>query len=231
MRVVTVDHNGPAYIGIYYAGENDATQVSISLAYFKATYGAGTAQVLIQRPQDDAPYPVATDSGEDAVTWTVSNTDTDFTAPGYGRMQVIYTAGETIAKSRVYFLRLERSLGSPGETPPPGAGWVEQTLEAAARAEAAADKAEQLVGGINLPDLTPEDAGKVVLVNPEGTGYTLGTLSGSGGGYEIGHGLKLANNVLSVDTAAAVEQDNTLPITAAAVYTTVGNIEILLQTI
>lgn len=39
------------------------------------------------------------------------------------------------------------------------------------------------------------------------------------------------NNVLSVNTAPNVEEDNTLPITAAAVYETVGNIEILLETI
>lgn len=43
--------------------------------------------------------------------------------------------------------------------------------------------------------------------------------------------LKLEDGVLSVNTAEAVEEDNTLPITSAAVHTTVGNIEILLGTI
>lgn len=56
---------------------------------------------------------------------------------------------------------------------------------------------------------------------------------GSGGGYNIGSGLKLdaATNTLSVDTAAAVEKDNTKPVTSAAVYTEVGNINALLATI
>lgn len=51
--------------------------------------------------------------------------------------------------------------------------------------------------------------------------------------YVIGHGLKLdeQTNTLSVDTAESVEQDNTLPVTSAAVFTTVGNIEVLLETI
>lgn len=50
--------------------------------------------------------------------------------------------------------------------------------------------------------------------------------------YRIGHGLKVTGgNTLEVDTAEEAEQDNTLPITSAAVYTTVGNIEILLETI
>ena len=56
---------------------------------------------------------------------------------------------------------------------------------------------------------------------------------GSGGSYNIGDGLKLdrQTNTLSVDTATKVEADNTRPITAAAVYETVGNIEVLLGTI
>lgn len=54
-----------------------------------------------------------------------------------------------------------------------------------------------------------------------------------GGGYTIGDGLKLdaATNTLSVDTAEIVEQDNTKPVTSAAVYTEVGNINALLATI
>ncbi len=54
-----------------------------------------------------------------------------------------------------------------------------------------------------------------------------------GASYRIGHGLKLdqSTNTLSVDTADQVEQDNTLPVTSAAVAATVGNIEVLLGTI
>lgn len=39
------------------------------------------------------------------------------------------------------------------------------------------------------------------------------------------------NNVLRVNTTFEMEQDNTLPITSAGVYATVGNIEELLKTI
>lgn len=47
----------------------------------------------------------------------------------------------------------------------------------------------------------------------------------------IGAGLKVVDRVLEVDTTNAVEQDNTKPITAAAVYAEVGNINALLATI
>ena len=61
----------------------------------------------------------------------------------------------------------------------------------------------------------------------------LGIPRGGGGGssaYQIGSGLTLDpnTNTLSVDTADAVEQDNTKPITSAAVFVEVGNIEALL---
>ena len=56
-------------------------------------------------------------------------------------------------------------------------------------------------------------------------------VSGGGGGWGIGHGLKVEDGKLAVDTAEDFSGDNTLPITAAAVQTTVGNIEILLGTI
>lgn len=54
-----------------------------------------------------------------------------------------------------------------------------------------------------------------------------------GSAYVIGSGLKLdaATNTLSVDTTDKAEQDNSKPITSAAVYAEVGNINALLATI
>lgn len=52
------------------------------------------------------------------------------------------------------------------------------------------------------------------------------------GGIKIGNNLRISDDgVLSVETTDAAEQDNTLPITSAAVYTAVGNIEVRLSTI
>ena len=64
-----------------------------------------------------------------------------------------------------------------------------------------------------------------------------GTGESSGGGsgsfyYKVGEGLKIVGgDTLAVDTAAAVEQDNTKPVTSGEVYTEVGNINALLATI
>lgn len=56
---------------------------------------------------------------------------------------------------------------------------------------------------------------------------------GSGGGvnFKTDETLTLKDGVLSVNTTNDMEQDNTLPITSAGVFATVGNIEALLKTI
>lgn len=63
-------------------------------------------------------------------------------------------------------------------------------------------------------------------------GALTGRLGGSSGGgavpYKIGAGLKVVENELMVDTANAVEEDNTRPVTSVAVYVEIGNIEALL---
>lgn len=57
----------------------------------------------------------------------------------------------------------------------------------------------------------------------------------AGGGesvvYRFGHGLKQDGLDVSVDAVSDFSGDNTLPMTAAGVQTTVGNIEALLDTI
>ena len=52
-----------------------------------------------------------------------------------------------------------------------------------------------------------------------------------GGMFQTDETLTLKNGILSVNTTDQMEQDNTLPITSAGVFATVGNIEALLQTI
>lgn len=49
--------------------------------------------------------------------------------------------------------------------------------------------------------------------------------------FETDNTLILKDGILSVNTTDDMEKDNTLPITSAGVYATVGNIEALLKTI
>ena len=82
--------------------------------------------------------------------------------------------------------------------------------------------------------------GEQGIPGPKGDDYVLteedkkeiaGMVPSSGVSFTTDETLYLENGVLGVNTATYVEGDNTLPITSAAVFETVGNIEILLKTI
>ena len=79
----------------------------------------------------------------------------------------------------------------------------------------------------NLKGADPEAIQKIV------DEYLKDYPSGPGGGvdFKTGETLKLENGILSVNTTNDMERDNTLPITSAGVFATVGNIEALLETI
>lgn len=95
------------------------------------------------------------------------------------------------------------------------------------------------------PDLWEQElAGKGDNLDYDGLNLTLKSgdkplstvqIAGGGGGegpsWGIGHGLAVKDGALTVVTTDDFKGDNTLPMTAAGVQTTVGNIEILLQTI
>ena len=110
-----------------------------------------------------------------------------------------------------------------------------------------------IMDGVGIAGIeTTESIGNVdvyTITMTDGSSYTFTVTNGSGGSgsggadvpiasetvagvVRVGENLKIsADGVLSVDTATAVEEDNTRPVTSAAVQTTVGNIEILLKTI
>lgn len=88
----------------------------------------------------------------------------------------------------------------------------------------------------NDVDALPQDAPVVKTVNgtaPDSNGNVEITIPDSGGNVDIqvDETLTLKDGVLSVNTTDQMEQDNTLPMTSAGVYATVGNIEALLKTI
>lgn len=107
----------------------------------------------------------------------------------------------------------------PGD---PALDEVQQAIEDAREAAEAANAAAALIPDDGEPGQ--------VLTRTEG-GSEWADPGGGGPGYAVGHGLKVVDGALIVDTAEAVEADNTLPITSAAVHVEVGNIEALLRTV
>ncbi len=89
-----------------------------------------------------------------------------------------------------------------------------------------------LCGGGAPADPTPDVYNQLMeLLNAISLGGNPATTE-TLGLIKVGENLKItAEGVLSVDTATEVEQDNTKPITSAAVHVEIGNIDVLLKTI
>lgn len=125
-------------------GENLARQVVFDIRDLESLYGSGTVEVIHQRPGDAQPYPLAVQRDGTLVTWDVTATDTDMSAATanerYGKCELRYYAGETLAKSQIWRTWVESAMDTPSETAPPEPeqGWVDQVLDAKQTAEKAA---------------------------------------------------------------------------------------------
>ena len=147
-------------------------------------------------------------------------TDDMLALSGYYTMQLRGTQGDVVRHTNQIQVFIPESLSGDAQWPEVPSEFTE---------------IEQTIIAINNNPPKPGPDGNWLIYNPDTGEYDESDIplpGGGGFGYEIGHGLKVTGtNTLEVDTATDVEQDNTLPITSAAVYTTVGNIEILLGTI
>ena len=127
-----------------------------------------------------------------------------------------------VRHSNLFYATVFNSINAVDAFPPPLPSEFEQM--------------EDRLTDINNNPPKPGTNGTWLIFNPDSGEYEESDIplpEGGGGGYRIGHGLLLdrETNTLSVNAVSDFEGDNTLPITAAAVQDTVGNIEILLGTI
>lgn len=202
-------------------GEDGARCILFDISAWQKRYGKGTVQLLAQRAGDTAPYPCRIVTDGDVVSWTITSADVAVVS-NYGRCELLYFGEGNIVKSAIWTTMVSPSLSDPSDTlPEPQRGWVDQVLQAASEVKDALTKAPY-IGENGFWYVWDASSGQYV---------NTGTAAGSGTVFEAGDGLILQNNVLSVDTANDAEQDNTRPITSAAVYTEIGNIDVLLQTI
>lgn len=213
MRTITV--TGDETIQIGRRGENQAIQIVWTniLENWRTMYGEGVVQLAVRRPKDTAPYPVACEVIGNDIMWTIQAADT--AQNGVGECELSYIVDAVLVKSQTWDTMIARSLTGAGTVDPPSEP-----------AKTWFSKIQAEIG--NLEDLETGDKSNLVAA--------INEVAQSGGGgtkYQIGSGLILdaKTNTLAVDTADAVERDNTKPITSAGVYLEIGNINALLATI
>lgn len=138
LREIVASQTGPIEIG--YAGEAEATLVRFPVEGWTERFGAGAFSLLVQRATDPAAYPVVTWTHGAVVEWIVSSSDA--AVPGYGRAELVYTVGDTVAKSVVYTTHCGAALDAGEDPPTPWAPWVNTVLVAAETAEEASESAQ-----------------------------------------------------------------------------------------
>lgn len=97
-------------------GENNVKEISFDFSGLKNEFGDGTISLVVQRPTDSEPYPVALDIVDESAVWTVSNVDTS--VEGIGKAQVTYTVDDQVKKSVIYKTKVLPSLKPESEMPP-----------------------------------------------------------------------------------------------------------------
>lgn len=131
MRIVNPRCGCPIPIGRL--GENEATKVVFDVSEY-AAFGSGTFSLLHQRTGDQAPYPCVIAQNGSTVEWEISSADC--AVEGYGKCELIFTAGETIAKSKIFVTVTGSALTAGAEPPEPWEDWVQRVLDAGAEVEA-----------------------------------------------------------------------------------------------
>lgn len=165
---VTPDKSGAVTIGRY------KEQLVREVAFPLPELGEGGHYLAkLQRPHDEAPYPLASRVEGRTLIWLVGLEDTS--DPGEGLVEIRWDGpnGETW-KSPQYAVRIAKGLADPKEAPEAWTGFLQQVNRDAGRAESAADNAaktlQKLEDGIASGDFRGEkgEKGDVGPIGPTG---------------------------------------------------------------
>lgn len=97
-------------------------------------YGGGVVQLIVQRPGESQPYPIALIYEGDTAIWEINSADT--ATPGEGKCEWQYYVGDKLEKSEIYTTVIVDSLADPTDEAPDRYDiWMEALLEVASVAE------------------------------------------------------------------------------------------------
>ena len=113
-------------ISLGFVGENEHTRVQFDAKKIFEQYPDAIPALTVRPPNGDA-YPAVITMDGDLVIWDVS--DSDLAYQGMGEIQLVFTEGETVAKSYIARTRISRSIVPTGEVPTPVQNWIDQANE------------------------------------------------------------------------------------------------------
>ena len=104
-------------------GESNITQIVFDMHSLRQIYGDGVLSLVIKRPGDSTPVPVAVDVSGDTATWTVTSAETD--VPGTGEAQFTYYVDDEVKKTIIYKTLVRPSLAAGGSAPDAYESWLD----------------------------------------------------------------------------------------------------------
>lgn len=122
--------------------ENLVTEVELPAPGF----GGGSYAVLLRRPKEEQPYPVAARHEGSTLVWTVQTADTAIAGTGKLELRWYGDNGE-VAKSQTYMVRITDGLPDPTEAPEAWEGFMGQVARDAQAAQTAAGEAKANADG------------------------------------------------------------------------------------
>ena len=108
-------------IGIGFVGENEHTRIQFDAGCIFEQYPDAVAAVIV-RPPVGQPYPVVVGRDGNFVTWDIQ--DTDLATPGFGRIQLSFTDGETVARTYTARTNVMESVVPTNTIPDPVDDWI-----------------------------------------------------------------------------------------------------------
>ena len=168
MNTVDTKKNRMKEIG--YQTENNRTQVRFDISDIMSEFPGGTAALLVLRPGDCEAFPAASTAMDGtSLVWTV--TAYELAKGGHLKAQVIYTAGDTVAKTKIHTLIIGDSLAGDTEAPEDWEDWVGNLVKASGDVVAAiADAQDTLAQAVT--DATSAKDGAVDAYNDAASAKT-----------------------------------------------------------
>lgn len=192
-------------------GEHDFREIAIDVSTWLAVWPEGKISVIYRRPDGEL-YPVIVNATESPIMWRPTAADT--AVAGIGQLEARIQIGDVLGKSCTIPGKVLPALGTPGNAPAaPSPDWTQTVAEDAAKAEAAAGRAEAVA--VSTPYIG--DNGNWYVWDADSGKYTdSGVPAGGGGGGN--DGFSPTANVTPTDGGTVIEITDKNGTTSATIY-------------
>lgn len=224
----------PQVVPIGIQTENGVESIGFDVKPWLDEFDGLKLSIWPTRPGENAAYPAAdVELVGTVLYWKPNSVDTEIA--GNGKVEILAITGDKRKLSGWCETNVKAtSLAVTQEVPEAARPWVDEVLDAADEAKRQADRAEKIAndmsGGVISGAVRYDEDQNLTEEEKAQARKNIG--ADVGVNFTTDETLSLSEDgVLSVNTANDVEQDNTLPVTSAAVFAEVGNINALLGTI